>query len=128
MYENDTYGGQHRGMRRAQLRRPHVAAALACLALVAAGCSSSASAGTGAAPPGGSAKPSALAFSKCMRAHGITDFPDPNSQGQIQINAKPGTDLERNNPQFQTAFSACQTHQHTPPGADPPQQDSNEAR
>jgi hypothetical protein len=49
-----------------------------------------------------------LAFSKCMRTHGIKDFPDP-SNGGIKIHAgQAGSDLNPNNPQFQAAQQACQ--------------------
>jgi hypothetical protein len=53
----------------------------------------------------------ALQFSQCMRAHGVTDFPDPvqNSQGVgIQINGGQHADLNPNNPTFQAAQHACQ--------------------
>jgi hypothetical protein len=46
-------------------------------------------------------------MSKCMRAHGIKDFPDP-SNGGIQITVTPGSDLSPDNPQFQAAQTACQ--------------------
>ena len=59
--------------------------------------------------PGGgaSAKPSAnvqeeLEFASCMRAHGITDFPDPLPGGGFNI---PGN---TNTPQFEAAENACQ--------------------
>ena len=48
-----------------------------------------------------------LAFSKCMRAHGIKDFPDP-SNGGLKLHAGPGSDLNPDNPQFQAAQQACQ--------------------
>jgi hypothetical protein len=86
MYDNHARGGEQRGRTRARPRRAGraglvVAAALACLALVAAACSSPASPGPGAGPAHGSNEQRALACSRCMRAHGITDFPDPDSQG-----------------------------------------------
>ena len=112
MYDNDACGSGHRGRRRAGLRRAGLlAAALACLALVAAACSSPAKTGTGAGPAHGSARQSELAFSRCMRAHGISDFPDPNAQGGIALSPKPGGDLEPNNPRFQAANQACQHYQ-----------------
>jgi hypothetical protein len=55
----------------------------------------------------------ALRMAQCMRAHGIKDFPDPNSQGGIAIKAGPGSDLDPNNPQFKAANAACQ---HLMPG------------
>jgi hypothetical protein len=35
-------------------------------------------------------KPSALAFAECMRAHGVPNFPDPNSSGRIPITSSGG--------------------------------------
>jgi hypothetical protein len=55
----------------------------------------------------GSTRASALAYSKCMRAHGVSDFPDPNSNGQIQLSATKGSDLTPDSPQFQRAQQAC---------------------
>ncbi len=49
-----------------------------------------------------------LAFSTCMRTHGIEDFPDPTGGGLPQI--QPVGDLDPNNPQFQTAYNACKAH------------------
>jgi hypothetical protein len=55
-----------------------------------------------------------LRYARCMRAHGIADFPDPNSQGAIQIQvSQPGSDLDPNNPRFKAANSVCQ---HFQPG------------
>jgi hypothetical protein len=51
-----------------------------------------------------------LALSACMRAHGIKDFPDP-SNGGLQIQTHPGSDLDPNNPTFQNAQKACQKYQ-----------------
>ena len=60
----------------------------------------------------------ALAYSRCMRAHGVLKFPDPNSSGAI-----PKVSLqELNSPQFQAAERACQrllpagTDDQFPPG------------
>jgi hypothetical protein len=47
-----------------------------------------------------------LKFSQCMRAHGVTNFPDPGSDGGISINSMSG--LDPNSPAFQTAQKACQ--------------------
>jgi hypothetical protein len=47
-----------------------------------------------------------LAFSRCMRAAGITDFPDP-SNGRLQLSTAPGSDLNPNNPDFQRAQTSC---------------------
>jgi hypothetical protein len=55
----------------------------------------------------------ALKFSQCMRSHGITDFPDPQSQPgggiSISLHSTPGSNLNPNSPLFQTAQKACQS-------------------
>jgi hypothetical protein len=50
-----------------------------------------------------------LAFSACMRAHGLKDFPDP-SNGGLRISVHPGSDLDPNNPTFQRAQQACKKY------------------
>jgi hypothetical protein len=46
-----------------------------------------------------------LAFSRCMRSHGVPGFPDPNSSGDFPPSAK---QLSLSNPrQFQEAEGAC---------------------
>lgn len=53
----------------------------------------------------------ALAFSACMRKHGVPDFPDPtftNGSLTVKITAQPGSDLNPNSPTFQAAQQACQ--------------------
>jgi hypothetical protein len=53
-----------------------------------------------------------LKFSVCVRAHGISDYPDPTSEG-IRIPIRPGmpSDLDPNNPRLQSAEKACQRFQ-----------------
>jgi hypothetical protein len=48
-----------------------------------------------------------LAFAHCLHTHGISDFPDPNSQGEItgQMISSSGVDLKA--PSFLTAADAC---------------------
>jgi hypothetical protein len=50
-----------------------------------------------------------LKVSFCMRAHGISDFPDPSANG-IEIPVRKGmpADLDPDNPRFQSAQKACQ--------------------
>ncbi len=65
----------------------------------------------------------ALKMSQCMRSHGISDFPDPQSQPgggvaiRIQIHAGSGSNLNPQNPQFQAAQKACQGIMGGPLGA-----------
>jgi hypothetical protein len=99
---------QERGRRRL-CRLVLAAAALACLAMLTAACGSGGSPGsaTDAGSPAGSGRTSALAYSQCMRAHGITAFPDPNSQGGISLSGGPGSGIDPNSPQFKAADQAC---------------------
>ena len=53
------------------------------------------------------ANAAALKYSTCMRSNGVPNFPDPNGQGLIQVNAT-GT-LEPSSPQFQKAVAACKS-------------------
>ena len=96
-----------------------IAGPLAC-GLLAAACGSSGSGGppvasissspsASATSSGGSARASMLAFARCMRAHGITDYPDPDANGNLPLNGQPGSDLNKNNPQFKAAAAACKS-------------------
>jgi hypothetical protein len=49
------------------------------VAVLAAACSSG-HPNASPASPGGGAQSKGLAFTACMRSHGVKDFPDPNSQ------------------------------------------------
>jgi hypothetical protein len=48
-----------------------------------------------------------LPYARCMRAHGVSNFPDPDSRGHLDIG--PGTDVPVNTPQFQRAFQVCKS-------------------
>src|SRR5262245_14044821 len=52
-------------------------------------------------------KASTLAYARCMRAHGIEGFPDPDAHGHLGLNGGPGSDLDPNNPAFKAADAAC---------------------
>jgi hypothetical protein len=60
----------------------------------------------------------ALAYSRCMRSHGVSNFPDPNSRGLLPKVSQQQLD----NPRFQAAQRACQdllpagTNDQFPPG------------
>jgi hypothetical protein len=78
--------------------------------LLTAGCgggSSGPHVAAGSATPGATPATSALAYSRCMRSHGVADFPDPNSNGDVALNAGPGSDLDFNDPRFKAAEGAC---------------------
>jgi hypothetical protein len=46
-----------------------------------------------------------LGLSQCMRAHGVSNFPDPNGQGVTQFGPNPGIDPQ--SPSFRAAAQAC---------------------
>jgi hypothetical protein len=86
---------------------------LAGLALAGCGSSSSASPGSssGSTTAGGKAADSALKFSKCMREHGVTNFPNPevSSNGQVGLKIKGGPGSLGASPQtMEAAQKACQ--------------------
>jgi hypothetical protein len=98
---------------RPQLRPTAIAsAALLALVVLVAGCG-------GAKAPGGAAVGSSgiaakfEAFAKCMRSHGISDFPDPTTGPDgsvgITLNGGRGSDLDPNNPRFKSAQQACRS-------------------
>jgi hypothetical protein len=65
-------------------RRAAVLAVMPCMALLVAACGGGSSSNTSTSATGGSSLyQKALAYSECMRAHGVPNFPDPNSNGTI---------------------------------------------
>lgn len=47
----------------------------------------------------------ALRFARCVRAHGVANFPDPGSDGRIPDPATVG--IDQGSPKFQAANNAC---------------------
>lgn len=88
-------------------------AALLTVALFAAACSggserpSVADVGSPSPEASGGAEGSELAYSRCMRENGITAFPDPNADGELQVNAGPGTGIDPDDPQYKAADETC---------------------
>jgi len=76
---NDKFGNY--GPRPARLEFMGVLLAIVGIALLAA-CSSSSSTASGGSATS-SAYTKALAYAKCIRAHGVPGYPDPNSKGQF---------------------------------------------
>jgi hypothetical protein len=97
-------------------------AALATVALIGAGCSNGSAengnTGTGTASSSGtassgvnktlSARDKAVKFAECIRAHGVSDFPDPNAKNQFEygVSVSPAV--------WKRATTACKDLQ--PPG------------
>jgi hypothetical protein len=97
------------------------ASALLGIVLLATACAGGPS-GPGVAGQGASSTPSAspsgdglaakLAYARCMREHGISDFPDPQSGVP--------TEADPHNPLFQAANDACESLLPTPPTGEQP--------
>jgi hypothetical protein len=88
------------------------AAAIIALALLAAACSGSpSSTGSGGAPDAGGSATSqrALAYSACMRSHGVPKYPDANSSNELR-SGLPKVGLQQlgvSSSQYQAAQRAC---------------------
>ena len=103
-----------RTARRQRLRPAAGAAGLIAAGLVMVSCSSGSSSGphvahisssaSASASASGATTPSALAFSRCMRAHGVTNFPDPDANGNITL---PGQGTGAQSPKMAAARTAC---------------------
>jgi hypothetical protein len=44
-----------------------------------------------------------------MRSHGVSNFPDPTSNGGVQIQVQPGSGINPNSSAYQEAFRSCQS-------------------
>jgi hypothetical protein len=98
------------------LQRPprhwlRLAAAIGC-ALAITACGGSGGTSTNA----GGGRADFLAFSECMRAHGVSDFPDPSGQGGIKIPV--GSNFNPFSPATRAAQAQCRKKL---PGGGPPQ-------
>jgi hypothetical protein len=76
--------GRERGLRAPSVRRTAAVATTALIALVAAACGGGSSS-TASATGGPTREQTALAYARCMRAHGVPDFPDPDSNGDFHL-------------------------------------------
>jgi len=86
------------------------------LALIVAGCSN-APAGTGSSSSNSATGPheKAAKFAECMRANGISAFPDPGASGSFTIDGVVnGSSLDPNSAAFKQAIGACKNLE--PPG------------
>jgi len=105
--------GRRAGPRPPWPRRARAAAVItvmAAAALLAAACSGSpSSTGSGGSPTaGGSANSSpAVAYSRCVRAHGVPNFPDPDSNGQLPKEAAVRALREVSDSRAKAATNAC---------------------
>jgi hypothetical protein len=96
--------------------RPLAALALVTLiGLISAGCGSNEPSETGTAGSAGTggtkkltARDKAVKFAECIRAHGVSDFPDPNEKNQFEYG------VSVSGPVWNRATTACKDLQ--PPG------------
>jgi hypothetical protein len=96
-----------RQARRPAARAATVLIATAALVLPAAACSgspSSAGAGGSSGAGGSASSPSAVAYSHCMRSHGVPDFPDLGSSGIPKVSPQ---QLGVASSRWQAAQGAC---------------------
>ena len=82
--------------------------AAAALALVAAACGASPSStgSGGSSNTAGSTNSHQVAFSRCMRSNGVSNYPDPDSSGVIPKESS--QQLGVTTSKFQSAENACQ--------------------
>jgi hypothetical protein len=98
-----------------------VLAAAAGLALLASACGGSSGAEvaqvdstttetttTGSGSRDGSNAADPAAYSACMRSHGVPKYPDPDSEGRILLEARPGSGIDPESAQFKAAAKACE--------------------
>jgi hypothetical protein len=48
-----------------------------------------------------------LIYARCIRAHGVSNMPDPDNRGHLSIG--PGSDVDVKSPGFQAAYLACKS-------------------
>lgn len=113
-----------RGRRHGRTPRVGLAFGAAMAAVLLAGCGGSSSGGSvahshstttanSATKP--STRPSPPALAKCMRAHGVPNFPHPTSNGEIGNNGAV-SGVNESSPAFQGAARACSKFLFHPPG------------
>lgn len=95
-----------RGRRDGWRRRGILAAAAIAAISGLSACGASPSSPGGSSSAGGSANSHQLAFSACMRSHGVTEYPDPNSTGTTPKESP--QQLRVSSLVLRTAQSACQ--------------------
>jgi hypothetical protein len=85
-----------------------VITATAGLSLLAAACGASPSS-TGPAAGGSASTASAVSYTRCMRSHGVPDYPDPSGGGQLpKITPSNESKLGVSESRFSAAQASCQ--------------------
>ena len=94
-------------------------AAIAAATVIAAlGSSASSSAGAPTQAQIKQGQQDAVRFARCMRSHGVPNFPDPTSPQEFKLSLSPNTTGNPRSPAFQSAETACR---HLLPGGGPKQ-------
>lgn len=122
---------------RDRLRQPPRRARLLTAAAALAAATTIAACGSTSSPPASGSSGStstasqALAFSKCMRADGVPNFPDLSSNG-MRITGSEGTisvnGVSLNGPAYRAARAKCQKYMPTQTAASPSQQEQAQQR
>jgi hypothetical protein len=100
---NDKTGGNRK------LRRAGVLAVVAPIAMLATACGVHVSSSAGATSAGLATLGQKIAFARCVRSHGVPDYPDPNASGLTPIRESAnGADGTINSGRLSAADSACQ--------------------
>lgn len=106
-----THSPRIRRLRRASRPTARTAAAIAMagLALLAAGCGGSPSSTRSAGSPsaGGSPNSQALAFARCVRSHGVPNWPDPENNGTFNKSKLTPQQLGASSSQIHAAGNTC---------------------
>jgi hypothetical protein len=98
---------------------PTFVIAAAAVAVLAAGCGGGTSPPTSSAAATGNVGKQYVAFSVCMRSHGVPGYPDPevsSSGNRVQVTISPGS-ADPNSPAFESAGHTC--HNFLPNGGKP---------
>ena len=111
-YQVTDINGQRSRWRPAVLRAGVLAAVAATITLLATACGGgSSTSSTSGLMSLSSLTNQALAYAKCMRAHGIPDFPDPTVQDNAQnkgVGFSMPSGVDPHSPQYLSAAKLCQ--------------------
>ena len=104
-----------------RVTQPLMALVVAVCAVAIAACGSSSN-----KPPANSRAASAVAYSQCMRQHGVSNFPDPTTSGHgVGFSITPSMGINPRAPAFRAAQQSCR---HLLPGGQPSARASAQAK
>ncbi|MGH2883896.1 MAG: hypothetical protein ACRDPA_14575 [Solirubrobacteraceae bacterium] len=105
--------------RRRWRRAASLAGSLIAIGLLVSGCGGSPAKSSAANPSGANIASQFVAYAACMRSHGLSGYPDPQtsaSGNNVQVTISPGS-LNPDSPAFKAADRAC--HRLLPNGGTP---------